>query len=481
MRRSIKRIKFILPALTEATSPFWRPIKYSLFPPLGLATLAAYLDAGLEISLQDEHVEKLDLDDEPDLVVIQVYITNAYRAYRIADHYRARGAYVALGGLHVTSLPDEAAPHADTIFLGPGEHTFPAFLRDLASGTPQRRYESPVRTLEGLPPIRRDLIKRHRYLVPNSIVVSRGCPHHCTFCYKDAFFAGGRGFYTQLVDDALAEIARLPGRHLYFLDDHLFGNPRFARELFRGMKGMGRVFQGAATVDSILRDDLVVDAAAAGLRSLFVGFETLSSNSLAGAGKRQNLGRDYREVTRRLDSLGIMINGSFVFGLDGDDRNVFARTVDWAIQAGITTATFHILTPYPGTALFTEMVRQNRIDTRDWDRYDTRHVVYRPSGLSAEELKRGYDWAYESFYGWGSIFEASKAHESLKHQLKHFFYSAGWKKFEPAWDLVIRIRQLSQMRPMLEAVLAPVAEAAHKSSDRGDTCSDHTLKLWQST
>src|SRR6185295_7901132 len=481
MRRSIKRIKLILPALTEATSPFWRPIKYSLFPPLGLATLAAYLDPDLEISLQDEHVEKLDLDDEPDLVVIQVYITNAYRAYRIADHYRARGAYVVLGGLHVTSLPDEAAPHADTIFLGPGEHTFPVFLRDLISGTPQRRYESPVRTLKGLPPIRRDLIKRHRYLVPNSIVVSRGCPHHCTFCYKDAFFAGGRGFYTQMVDDALAEIARLPGRHLYFLDDHLFGNPRFARELFRGMKGMGRVFQGAATVDSILRDDLVEDAAAAGLRSLFVGFETLSSSSLAGAGKRQNLGRDYREVTRRLDSLGIMINGSFVFGLDGDDRNVFARTVDWAIQAGITTSTFHILTPYPGTALFKDMVRQNRIETRNWDRYDTRHVVYRPSGLSSEELKGGYEWAYASFYNWPSIFKASKAHESVKHQLKHFFYSAGWKKFEPAWDLVIRIRQLSQMRPMLEAVLAPVAEAARKSSDKGDTCSDHPLKLWQST
>ena len=481
MRRSIKRIKLILPALTEATSPFWRPIKYSLFPPLGLATLAAYLDPDLEISLQDEHVERLDLDDEPDLVVIQVYITNTYRAYRIADHYRARGAYVVLGGLHVTSLPDEAAPHADTIFLGPGEHTFPAFLRDLASGTPQRRYQSPVRTLEGVPPIRRDLIKRHRYLVPNSIVVSRGCPHHCTFCYKDAFFAGGRGFYTQLVDDALAEIARLPGRHLYFLDDHLFGNARFSRELFRGMKGMGRVFQGAATVDSILRDDLIEDAAAAGLRSLFVGFETLSRNGLAGAGKRQNLGRDYREVTRRLDSLGIMINGSFVFGLDGDDRNVFARTVDWAIQAGITTATFHILTPYPGTALFTDMVSQNRIETRNWDLYDTRHVVYRPTGLSAEELKRGYDRAYESFYGWQSIFQAAKAHESVKHQLKHFCYSAGWKKFEPAWDLVIRFRQLSQMRPMLEAVLAPVAEAARKSSDGGDTCSDHPLKLWQST
>jgi radical SAM superfamily enzyme YgiQ (UPF0313 family) len=450
-------VKLILPALTEATSPYWRPIKYSLFPPLGLATLAAYLDPDIEISLQDEHVEKLELNDNLDLVVIQVYITNAYRAYEIADYYRARGTYVLLGGLHVTSLPDEAARHADTIFLGPGEHTFPKFLQDLAAGSPQRRYESAVRTLESLPPIRRDLIERHRYLVPNSIVVSRGCPHHCTFCYKDGFFAGGRSFYTQLVDDALAEIARLPGRHLYFLDDHLFGNVRFARDLFRGMKGMGRVFQGAATVDSILRDNLIEEAAAAGLRSLFIGFETLSSRGLEGAGKRQNLGRSYREVVRRLDSLGIMINGSFVFGLDGEDRDVFSRTVDWAVEVGITTATFHILTPYPGTALFTEMAAGNRIETRDWDLYDTRHVVYRPSLLSPEELKRGYDWSYKEFYRWAHILEASSAHESFKHQLKHFFYSAGWKKFERAWDLAIRIRQLSQMRPLLEAVLSPVA------------------------
>jgi radical SAM superfamily enzyme YgiQ (UPF0313 family) len=461
---TFRRVKLILPALTEATSPYWRPIKYSLFPPLGLATLAAYLDPDLDVTIQDEHVERLNLNDEPDLVVIQVYITNAYRAYRIADHYRARGAYVVLGGLHVTSLPDEAAPHADTIFLGPGEHTFPQFLRDLAAGQPQRRYESSVRTLETLPPIRRDLIQRHRYLVPNSIVVSRGCPHHCTFCYKDAFFSGGRSFYTQRVDDALAEIARLPGRHLYFLDDHLFGDARFAQELFRGMRGMGRVFQGAATVDSILRDDLIVEAEAAGLRSLFIGFETLSESGLQGAGKRQNLGRSYREVVRRLDDLGIMINGSFVFGLDGDGADVFRRTVDWAVESGITTATFHILTPYPGTAQFATMAAQDRIDSRNWDLYDTRHVVYQPSGLSREELKRGYDWSYRAFYQWRSIYAASSAHQSLKHQLKHFFYAAGWKKFERAWDLVIRIKQLSQMRPLLEAVLSPVARRATDQS-----------------
>jgi radical SAM superfamily enzyme YgiQ (UPF0313 family) len=450
-------VKLILPALTEATSPLFRPIKYSLFPPLGLATLAAYLRPDDEAVIADEHVEALATDDRPDLVVIQVYITNAYRAYRLADHYRAKGCFVVLGGLHVTSLPDEAAPHADVIFLGPGEQTFPRFLDDFRAGRALALYRSTDgRTLDRVPPIRRDLIKRTRYLVPNSIVVTRGCPQHCEFCYKDAFFTGGRGFYTQRVDEALAEMERLPGRHLYFLDDHLLGDPKFSRALFDGMRGMRRLFQGAATVDSILRGNLIEHAAEAGLRSIFVGFETLTPGNLVRSNKRQNLGRDYRAVTGRLHGLGIMINGSFVFGMDDDGEDVFRRTVDWAIENGITTATFHIQTPYPGTKLYSRMEAERRITTSNWDMYDTRHVVYRPARLTPDALKAGYDWAYREFYRWPSIARASLSHGSLKHQAKHFFYAAGWKKFEAAWNLVIRARQLRQMTPVLEAVLSKV-------------------------
>jgi radical SAM superfamily enzyme YgiQ (UPF0313 family) len=451
------RVKFILPALTEAKSPFFRPIKYSLFPPLGLATLAAYLGPDDEAEIVDDHVMTLSTDDAPDLVVIQVYITNARRAYAIADGYRARGVRVALGGLHVTALPEEAAAHADHIFLGPGEATFPAFLADLSAGTPAPRYISTARrTLAGLPPVRRDLIDRRRYLVPNSIVVTRGCPQHCDFCYKDAFFAGGRGFYTQAVDDALTEIERLPGRHLYFLDDHLLGNRPFAEGLFAGMEGMGRLFQGAATVDSILRGDLVERAARAGLRSLFVGFETFSPANLRASNKKQNLATDYAKVTERLSALGIMINGSFVFGMDDDDETVFDRTVNWAVEHGITTATFHIMTPYPGTRLHAAMEAAGRITTRNFDLYDTRHVVYRPARLSPEALKAGYDRAYRDFYRWGAIGRAASAHPTLKHRAKHFAYAAGWKKFEPAWDLVIKARRLGLMTPLLEGVLSRV-------------------------
>jgi radical SAM superfamily enzyme YgiQ (UPF0313 family) len=459
------RVTFILPALTEATSPYWRPIKYSLFPPLGLATLAAYLRSDDDVRLLDEHVSALDVDDTPDLAVIQVYITNARRAYRLADAYRARGVFVALGGLHVTSLPDEAALHADAVFLGPGEQTFPQFLADFRAGRPGRVYRSTRdRTLDRLPPVRRDLIDRRRYLVPNSIVVTRGCPQHCDFCYKDAFFQGGRSFYTQRVDDALAEIARLPGRHLYFLDDHLLGDRRFGEALFEGMRGMRRLFQGAATVDSILRGDLVERAAAAGLRSLFVGFETLSSGNLARSNKRQNLGRDYAAVAGRLHGLGIMINGSFVFGMDEDDEDVFRRTVDWAVEQGLTTATFHIQTPYPGTRLFSRMEADGRILTRDWDLYDTRHVVYRPARLTRAALEGGYQWAYREFYRWRSIARASLSHGSVKHQAKHLFYAAGWKKFEPLWDLVIRAKQLRAMTPLLEAVLSKVTASGRRQT-----------------
>ncbi|MGA2598561.1 MAG: radical SAM protein [Bryobacteraceae bacterium] len=451
------RVKLILPALTEATSPLFRPIKYSLFPPLGLATLAAYLSPDDEVSLTDEHVETLDLNDSPDLVAIEVYITSARRAYEVADHYRQRGAFVALGGLHVTSLPDEAAQHADTIFLGPGEDTWPQFLRDLREHKPAPRYQSTERSLIGIPAIRRDLIKRHLYLVPNSIVVSRGCPHVCDFCYKEAFFQGGKSFYTQTVDDALAEIDRLPGRHLYFLDDHLFGHRRFAAALFDGMKGMGRIWQAAGTVNSILESRaeprLIEKAFASGLRSLFVGFETISAANLKEQRKFQNINRDYGAAIARLHDQGVMVNGSFVFGMDQDDASVFDRTVEWAAGKGIETATFHILTPYPGTLLYARMEEQGRLLHRNWDLYDTRHTVFQPARMTAEQLETGYWRAYRDFYRWPNILAGARTKPSPIGRLRHVAYAAGWKKFEPLWDFVLRAKRVAMMRPVLESVL----------------------------
>ncbi len=148
-----------------------------------------------------------------------------------------------------------------------------------------------------------------------------------------------------------------------------------------------------------------------------------------------------------------MINGSFVFGMDDDDETVFDRTVEWAIEQGIETATFHILTPYPGTPLHQRLAAQGRITTANWDLYDTRHAVYRPARMTAETLESGYWRAYQDFYRWRSILRGSGAKKDWRARLRHIAYAGGWKKFEPLWDWVIRAKRVSNMLPLLESVL----------------------------
>jgi radical SAM superfamily enzyme YgiQ (UPF0313 family) len=459
----------LLPALSEAIDPNHRTIKYTRFPPLGLATLAAYLDESDQVDLQDEHVETLDLSDDPELVVIQAYTSSANRAYRLADDYRRRGAHVCLGGLHVTSMPAEAAAHADTIFLGPGEDTWPAFLEDFRAGRPAALYRSVRRSLMGMPPVRRDLIKSSLYLVPNTLVVSRGCPHHCDFCYKDAFFRGGASFYTMAVDEAVKEIQRLPGHHLCFLDDNLFGNPRFAGQLFHAMRDMGRVWLAAGTVQTVLREPKLIELAVeSGMRSLFVGFETLSEDALKWVHKNHNVDRNYDLAVKRLHDLGVMVNASFVFGMDGEDESVFGRTVQWAIDQGLESSTFHILTPYPGTPLYDRLQAQGRLTTRNWDLYDTRHAVFAPAGMSASALEEGYRKANHEFGRWGAIWRAAATKEHLADRLRHLAFSSGLRQWGWLWAWINRHGWMPQMIPLLESILAAFGRYPARKHERAE-------------
>jgi radical SAM superfamily enzyme YgiQ (UPF0313 family) len=177
----------------------------------------------------------------------------------------------------------------------------------------------------------------------------------------------------------------------------------------------------------------------------------------------QNVARDYGATIRRLHEHGVMINGSFVFGMDGDDESVFERTVEWAVARGIETATFHILTPYPGTGLHSRLSAQGRITSADWDRYDTRHVVFRPAKMTADALERGYRRAYRDFYRWRSIARGARTHETFGGAVRHAAYAAGWKKFEPLWDAVIRAKRVAAMRPVLETILGGVSARGRAS------------------
>lgn len=215
-------------------------------------------------------------------------------------------------------------------------------------------------------------------------------------------------------------------------------------------------------------------AVACGLRSLFVGFETISSTNLRDHHKTQNLSYDYTAATRRLHDLGVMINGSFVFGMDADDESVFDRTVEWAIAGGIETATFHILTPYPGTKLYQRMEAQGRLLHHRWDLYDTRHVVYRPARLAPDALEAGYWRAYRQFYAWSAIFRGAWASDEWWGRLRHVAYAGGWKKLEPLWDWVIRAKRIGQALPLLEWILSGYgrlgAEDQETSSGVASTC-----------
>jgi radical SAM superfamily enzyme YgiQ (UPF0313 family) len=158
-------------------------------------------------------------------------------------------------------------------------------------------------------------------------------------------------------------------------------------------------------------------------------------------------------VIHRLHDLGIMVNASFVFGMDNDDETVFEKTVDWAVQQGIETATFHILTPYPGTTLHTRMVAEKRIISENWDLYDTRHAVFKPRKMTVEALEGGYWSAYREFYRWNNIFKSAFTKTGILAPLRHIAYVGGWKKCEPLWDWVIKAKRVGVFLPVLEQVL----------------------------
>jgi radical SAM superfamily enzyme YgiQ (UPF0313 family) len=238
------------------------------------------------------------------------------------------------------------------------------------------------------------------------------------------------------------------------------------------MRGMNRVFQGASTVDAVLRPGLLERAAEAGMRSVFVGLETINPANLALHAKRQNVARDYEAAIRRVHDLGIMINASFVFGLDDDDPSVFDRTVDWAVSQSIETATFHIMTPYPGTALHDRVAAEGRITDTDWDHYDTRHVVYRPLRMTPHELLAGYRRAYRSFYSWSSIFRGAAGQRTVHQKARHLTYAGGWKRFEPLWDAIIRSRRVTAMLPLLETTLDAFGRARRATGRRPEPLPD---------
>jgi len=299
-------------------------------------------------------------------------------------------------------------------------------------------------------------MNKDRYLVPNTIVASRGCLYNCDFCYKKSFW-GEKYYKFRPLEDIKKELDTFKQRFVFFLDDNLMGNRIEARKIFRLLKEYNFIWQAAASIDVAYSAGFLEEAYDCGCRSLFVGFESISKDNMKHSNKVQNQKYEYVDAIKRFHDAGIMLNGSFVYGLDHDGADVFERTLDFAIKNKIETATFHIFTPFPGTKLFEKLQQEGRILHYKWEEYDTRHAVFQPALMSPETLEEGYWRSYEEFYSYNSIFSRAMG---LTNPVKRILYNIAWKKLDGLWNFIIKNNLLRYILPVFESVLARNTKAS---------------------
>ncbi len=411
---------------------FRRSLRYM---PLTLPTLAALIPEELEVELTcvDEGIEEVEANADADLVGMTVITGSAARAYELAAGFRRRGIKVVLGGPHVTLAPDDAQPHADSIVVGYAEDEWPRLLRDFAAGRMRRRYtQAPDLHLGGRPRPDRGVLPRRRYLTADVFEATRGCVHDCDFCVVPA--AWGRKPLPKPVAEVVADIEHQGARRAIFVDLNLIADKRYATRLFTALIPLRIQWYGLAT--TLLGDDrpLLDLAAESGCRGLLMGLESIRPANLSRARKGWGDPARYRELVGRLHRRGIALQGCFVFGLDGDDPDVFLDTARFAVEAEIDLPRFAIATPFPGTALFRRLESEGRIITSDWQRYDGQHAVFKPAQMSAAELERGTEAAWKHAYSLANVARRLRAtaaplRVALASNLAYRFYANRLHRF----------------------------------------------------
>lgn len=425
--------------------------KHVLTPTLALTSIAGATPEHWEVRYWDENLLQGPPPSEtvPHVVGITVHLTFARRAYELARWYRMQGSIVILGGLHVLSCPDEAAMHADAIAIGDGVQLWPQILEDVERGELRQRYTANYARQYRLDPApRRSLLPRESFLTTTSAIATRGCHNRCGFCYlaTDGLHMPYRMRDVQQIAD---EIAADGQPYTVFVDNNLGSRPDYLRKLCGALKPLGIIWSAAVTIDVTDDPTLVREMALAGCTGVFVGFESLNAGNLSDAKKRTPAPEDYARRVALLHRYGIQVNGSFVLGFDHDGPDVFERTVEWIEANRLECATFHILTPYPGTPFFRQLEAQGRILHRDWDKYDTAHVVFQPKHMSCEELDQGYAWCYDRLFSHASIWK--RRPEDTRAVLAYLAMSYLYKRSNRIWHLLIKHRLTGAVwRPLIE-------------------------------
>lgn len=417
--------------------PMDTKLKTRMSPPLSLLTLMRLTPGEHEVVLVNENVERINFAAEAELVGITVTLDVMPRACRIAERFRQQGVKVVAGGIHVTCSPKECLPYFDAICVGPAERVWARMIDDAARSDLQNVYQDmdDFRGAEIVSPLY-EQIDMKRYLYTNVVTTSRGCPNRCDFCYNSCL---NRSYVLRPIPDVLRDITALGTRHVLFIDDNFIGSPPYTRELLNVIRNLHLKWSAAVTTRILDYPDILDQMAETGCQSLFIGFESINDTALRGVHKDNHFEK-YEKLVEAIHRRGIMINASMVFGLDGDGPEVFSHTLAWLEKNRIETLTSHILTPYPGTALYRRMEASGRIVDHDLSHYNTSHVVFTPQGMGAEKLYKGYRQMYKRFYSFHSILRRLPV---LKTQRKSYLlFNLFYRKFGKFTSL------LSQVIPM---------------------------------
>jgi len=369
-------------------------------PQMSLLILEALSKNGHQVITVEEEAEPIPFDKTWDLVGITVMTSAAGRAYTLAQRFRERGVKVVLGGIHPSVLPAEASRHADAVLVGEAEGVWPRLLEDAEHHRLQRVYENlkPATLQVPLVDYRND--RKSRVPIASPVVASRGCPNGCNFCSVPRIY--GRRHRRLPVEQIIEQVKRSRGDYVAFLDDNLGANREYAMELFTALRNLKVKILGQVAVKFILDDELFQLAVAAGLKGIFVGFETVEEKSLQGFRKSVALA-EYGRAIKKCRDAGVMLHGSFIFGLDEHDATIFGRTLDFILKHKIPSVSAYVLTPYPGTPLFDQVVREGRLLHRHWGFYDIVTPVFHPARMTLAELAEGYLKFRQSLFGFRSI------------------------------------------------------------------------------
>ena len=408
--------------------PMDTSLKARMSPHLGLLTISGLLErAGHEVRVINGNAESIEIPGGTDLVGISVTVDVLPQAIELAKTCRAKGVPVVAGGIGISSDPETARPHFDALCIGPAEGHWPQLMDDLKRGELKREYvTSPSFRGEDLAAPSFRNAAPSQCLYGNIIAASRGCPFACDFCYNGTPALRGR-YLHRTVESVMDEIRAKGVRHIMFIDDNFIGDLAFARQLMEAMRPLRLKWNAAISANIVDHPDLLDLMRETGCQSLFIGFESINAGSVAGVHKRQNDVTRYEKLVGMLHDRGIMINASFVFGLDSDGPSVFRDTLDWIVRNRIETVTSHILTPYPGTALCERMKGEGRLTDADLSHYDTAHVVFKPKGMSERELYEGYLWIYREVYSWKNIIRRTP--RSLSQFVPYYLFNLFYRKY----------------------------------------------------